>query len=63
MEAEYFVQLFFDINPEKSVIPFTEVLLWNMFKEQNILFAEVNGKKHVDITTCIVLVSNCKLNV
>ena len=43
MEEEYFVQLFFEINPEKNIIPFTEVLLWNMFKEQNISFTEVNA--------------------
>ena len=47
VEEEYFVQLFFEINPQKKIIPFTEVLLWNMFKEQNISFAEVNA-----INTC-----------
>ena len=31
------------INPEKNVIPFTEVLLQNMFNEQNISLTEVNG--------------------
>ena len=47
MEEEYFVQLFFEINPEKNVIPFTEVLLWNMFKEQNISFTEVSAPKYI----------------
>ena len=41
MEEEYFVQLSFEINPGKIAIPFTEVLLWNMFKEQDISFTEV----------------------
>ena len=43
MEEEYYVQLFFEINPEQNVIPFTEEQLWNMFKEQNMSLTEVNG--------------------
>ena len=43
MEEEYFMQLFFEINPKENVIPFTEVLLQNMFKEQNISLTEVNS--------------------
>ena len=55
MEEEYFVQLFFEIDPEKHVLPFTEVLLWKMFKERNISFAEVNGTCWHKPHACMVL--------
>ena len=41
VEEEYFVQLFFEIDPKQEIIPFTEMLLWKMFKEQNISFTKV----------------------
>lgn len=41
VEAEYFVQLFFEIDRKQIAPPSTEVLLCKMFKEQNISFTKV----------------------
>ena len=62
MEEEYFLQLLFEINPEKNIIPFTEVLLWNMFKEQNILFTEVTVHVGINHMHSVEVVCMLKLS-
>ena len=41
MEEEYFIQLFFEIDPKQNILPYTDTLLKKMFTEQKISFTKV----------------------
>ncbi|XP_011409920.1 PREDICTED: ubiquitin carboxyl-terminal hydrolase CYLD-like isoform X2 [Amphimedon queenslandica] len=44
IEKEYFIQLFFEIDPNNTEVPKTEKLIAQMFHEQNISFTRVPSK-------------------
>ena len=52
------MQLFFEINTEQNTAPFTEVLLWNMFKEQNISFTQVQFQLDDCLLSLFSILSN-----
>ena len=41
VEQEYFIQLFFEIDPNNTEVPKTDKLLTQMFHEQQISFTRV----------------------
>ena len=41
VEKEYFIQLFFEIDPQQNELPETEKLIAQMFHEQKISFTNV----------------------
>ena len=42
VEQEYFIQLFFEIDPNNTEVPKTDKLLTQMFHEQQISFTRVS---------------------
>ena len=52
VEQEYFIQLFFEIDPNNTEVPKTDKLLTQMFHEQQISFTRVSGSIMCLYTDC-----------
>ena len=54
VEKEFFVQLFFEIDPKQSTLPSTEELIRKMFIEQQISFTSVSDGLKIMESLCTV---------